>query len=305
MSRTRGWTFTINNWQQHEPESREYLQRIECEYLVAQFERAPTTGMYIVYNLYDFKSKFIGNRHIQGYVYFNNPRTFGGVQRILRLIDGSYPHIEAARGTPAQNRTYCTKEETRDPEQDPAIVERGSMPAQGQRNDISRFVELARGNSAILDVLEECPNEFVKYHRAFDRIRQSIFRPRSTKTIVKWYWGPTGCGKSRAARVEGGENVYWKSPSTKWWCGYQQDDTVIVDDYRADFCKFSELLRLFDEYPLLIETKGGTIHFNSRVIIITCPKPPLEVWAQRTEEDLEQLGRRIEEVREFNVRHEN
>lgn len=46
MSRTRGWTFTINNWQQHEPECREYLQRIECEYLVAQFERAPTTGMF-------------------------------------------------------------------------------------------------------------------------------------------------------------------------------------------------------------------------------------------------------------------
>lgn len=247
----------------------------------------------------------LGNRHVQGYVYFNNPRTFGGVQRILRLIDGSYPHIEAARGTPAQNRAYCTKEETRDSEQDPATIERGSMPAQGQRNDISRFVELARSNTTVLNVLEECPQEFVKYHRAFDRIRQSLFRPRSTKTIVRWYWGPTGCGKSRAARLEAGENVYWKSPSTKWWCGYQQDDTVIIDDYRADFCKFSELLRLFDEYPLLIETKGGTIHFNSRVIIVTCPKPPMDVWAQRTEEDLNQLARRIEEVREFNVPHEN
>jgi len=290
MSRSRSWLFVINNWQDHEPNVSDFLSGIECEYMCYQFEVAPTTG----------------TRHVQGFVYFTNAVTLGGMRRRLRLQDGSYPHFEIARGTASQNRAYCSKEETRDPNSptdNGGFCERGSLPQQGQRTDIGRFVELARSGATIPDVLEECPQEFVKYHRAFDRIRAICYGPRRNKTIVKWFWGPTGCGKSHAARDEAGDDGYWKSPSTKWWDGYVQNDVVVIDDYRPDFCKFSELLRLFDEYPLMVESKGGYIHFNSKIIVVTCPKPPDVIWSQRTEEDMSQLMRRIEEVKEFNIRN--
>ena len=87
----------------------------------------------------------------------------------------------------------------------------------------------------------------------------------------------------------------------KWWDGYTQPPCVIIDDYRPRLCPFNELLRLLDRYPVRVEYKGGSIHFNSQTIILTTPKSPRETWASRTEEDIAQLIRRIDEVRNFDL----
>jgi hypothetical protein len=76
---------------------------------------------------------------------------------------------------------------------------------------------------------------------------------------------------------------------------------VIIDDYRCSFCQFNELLRLLDRYPYQAQIKGGTVELIAPNIYITAPKAPAEMWATRTEEDLQQLLRRIDHVREFKV----
>lgn len=120
-------------------------------------------------------------------------------------------------------------------------------------------------------------------------------KKRNFKTEVFWYHGATGGGKSRRANEEN-PGAYWKNPTNKWWCGYQQEDCVIIDDYRRDFCTFADLLRLFDFNPLKIETKHGTTEFCSRKIVITSPRDPRNTWAGRTTEELNQLLRRIEHI---------
>ena len=49
-----------------------------------------------------------GTEHIQAYISFENAVAFTTVKTIFQGA-----HIEAARGSPEENRTYCTKEETR------------------------------------------------------------------------------------------------------------------------------------------------------------------------------------------------
>lgn len=115
---------------------------------------------------------------------------------------------------------------------------------------------------------------------------------------MHWFYGSTGTGKTRSA-YEISPLAYFKSPTNHWWDGYEGQETVIIDDYRVDFCKFSQLLRLFDRYPLSVEVKGGTVEFLAKDIYITTPKSPQDTWASRTEEDLAQLMRRIEDVRCF------
>jgi len=56
-------------------------------------------------------------------------------------------------------------------------------------------------------------------------------------------------------------------------------------------------LRLFDEYPLQLEVKGGTVNFAAKKIFVTSPHPPTVMWSTR--EDLVQLTRRITEVRQI------
>jgi len=74
----------------------EYRAEIESlphlRHAVWQVERAPTTG----------------RLHIQAYAEFRSPVRPHAIQR---LLPGA--HVEESKGSYAQNKAYCTKEETR------------------------------------------------------------------------------------------------------------------------------------------------------------------------------------------------
>lgn len=71
------------------------------------------------------------------------------------------------------------------------------------------------------------------------------------------YWGPTGVGKSRRAWEESGDQTYSKDPRTKFWCGYDGQRHVIIDEFRGSI-DISHILRWLDRYPVRVETKGGS-----------------------------------------------
>lgn len=273
MSQFRAACFTLNNPLDSEIENLKKNAE-QFRYLVFQLERGNAEG----------------TLHLQGYIYSAKPKRLGGWKSVI----GQRAHIEPARGSPSQNREYCTKEDTRVD----GPWEFGSMPNPGSRTDIAGAIETAKEGASLEEIIERHPEEFVKYHKGLMAARL-LFQPRRNwKTEVFWFYGETGTGKSRQA-YEAYPDAYTKMPSCKWWDGYDGQDTVIVDDYRRDLCTFSELLRLFDRYPMQIETKGGTQQFLAKRIIITTPKSPRDTWAGRTEEDLQQLLRRIEHVQYF------
>jgi len=120
---------------------------------------------------------------------------------------------------------------------------------------------------------------------------------------VKWFWGPTGAGKSRAAS-ELMPEAYYKDGGTKWWDNYSGESDVIIDDFR--FCAsdrdvtFSYILRLTDRYPFQVQTKGGYCEFSAKRIIFTSPMSPEDAFRD-VSESIAQLMRRITEVRFFDA----
>lgn len=90
---------------------------------------------------------------------------------------------------------------------------------------------------------------------------------------VHVFWGDTGTGKSRRAWDEAGLSAYPKSPSTKFWDGYQDQGNVVIDEFRGDI-GISHLLRWLDRYPVLVETKGSGVVLSARTIWITSNLPP-------------------------------
>lgn len=281
--RCRNWCFTINNWVSADVDR---LRGLECEYLYCQPEIGES-----------------GTRHLQGFVQFTNPRALGGCVRLFQRVDGTRAtHFEPMRGTIEQAIAYCQKEETRDTS-DPEFLflERGTRPVgQGKRTDLDSLTILLREGKRGRELFESAPVEFIKFPRGIAAAVQCLEPPRDFKTDVYWYYGSTGTGKSRAASVAC-PDAYWKAPSDYWWDGYEGHADVIIDDYRCDFCKFSELLRLFDRYPLRLPVKGSTVQFRAKRIFVTAPKSPEEMWRNRCEEDLNQLIRRITEIKFFNL----
>lgn len=84
--KSRAWCFTINNDQDSDLDN--ILNLTSFKYLCFGFE----VGMK-------------ETPHIQGYVYFNNGRYRHAVSKILPRA-----YLDVAKGTPQQNRKYCSKD---------------------------------------------------------------------------------------------------------------------------------------------------------------------------------------------------
>lgn len=267
MSRSRAWCFTLNNYTDADES---LLQQVECDYIVFGRE----TG----------EEKEVP--HLQGYIYFKNPKRLGGLKKLH-----SRAHWETAKGTAEQNFTYCTKQGD--------FYERGSKPQQGKRNDLAEIREIIKAGGGMEQVIEKASN--YQALRAGELLLKYQKAPHRPEREIYWYYGPTGSGKTRAATQEAEtRGSYWISgKSLKWWDGYDGEKQVIIDDFRADFCTFHELLRLFDIYPMRVEFKGGSRPLMATAIWVTCPYPPTAVWKNKTEEDLEQLTRRIHTIKPF------
>ena len=275
MAKPRSICFTLNNYT---PLELDHIKNGVFKYIIFQEE----TGAE-------------GTPHLQGYAQLPGSTVFSTWKRLI----GDRAHIEAAKGSAESNIDYCSKQSDRIG--GTVVFERGSRPVQGERNDLRVICNAAMDPTVtISDIIAlDCAN-FLKYHKGVMAIKQTLYPRRNFKTEVFWFHGSTGTGKSHKAREVAGPNSYWKQNSP-WWCGYDPlfDSTVVIDEYRCDFSKFSFLLQLFDEYPLQVQVKGAQLQFSARRIIVTSPKSPAETWSTRTPECIQQLLRRIAVVCEF------
>ncbi len=92
MSRYRCWVFTLNNHSEEEVEQLHIIFSDLCKDFAAQEEIGKLTG----------------TPHIQGFLYFNNAKSYTAVQHLIPRA-----HIEVAKKIIAAKR-YCLKSDTRD-----------------------------------------------------------------------------------------------------------------------------------------------------------------------------------------------
>jgi len=277
------YVFTMNNYNDNIINSIKEFAECECVYLVYQYERGES-----------------GTPHLQGYFRFKSRRSFKAIRDLVVAKGLRGIHLELRRGTIEQAIEYCTRESKRDTAAFAEIVEFGVRPVgAGSRTDIRSVLELVKQNKSIRQIIDEHPEAYFRYAKGIDRAKFVYQNARDFKTEIRWYYGGTGTGKSRLAFEEAGATAYWKAGGTKWWDGYEGQEFVIIDDYRCDLCPFHVLLRLFDRYPCSVEGKGCSMQFNSKVIIVTAPHKPENMWKNRSTEDINQLLRRIETIRLF------
>ena len=262
------------------------------------FESEDGWGSFTKYRMYGKEVGASGTPHLQIYFELKSVHTVAGLQKKIRAAQGAIPSRYAlfvCKGTARQNIDYCSKGGD--------IWSAGVEPkGQGKRSDLDSVASMIMDEGASLQqVARAHPSSFIKYANGFSKLISLVRHvPRSSRTHGLWCFGPTGSGKSRFAHGISPHSSYVKDPSTKWWCGYEQEDTVIVDDYRSNAgLSFSDLLRVADYHPLPIEMKGSHGQFNSKRVVITTPLSIDDTFKHldwMSEGSLDQLKRRFVEL---------
>lgn len=241
MSRSRAWCVT--SYDENAPDFKTLIPKLK--YFIIGDEVCPTTGRH----------------HWQCYFYSANPIRF---ETLKAKLPGA--HLAPAKGTPQQNKDYCSKESVHD--------EYGELPAQGKRTDIGEFLAVAlSGKRLDASVISDFPEQFAKYHRAYDRALLAVHEEKKEHSAIEVLVliGPSGSGKTKRA-YEIDPDLF-QVTDFNWWDGYAGQRTVLFDDFYGD-CKYGMLLRLLDRYQFRLPIKGGFTWKRWSTVIITSNDHP-------------------------------
>lgn len=246
-------------------ELHEYFRNM-CEYFMFQLERGDG-----------------GFEHYQCFLYCRHKKRLTTWGNLFRTFMGVRPHVESVRGTNAQAKDYCSKEESR--------VE---GPWSGGDDSVLRVVQGSRSDlqvaaQAILDgddsVLENDPSLYLRYSSGVQRLLavrrrrrflQDQLCPQNVLRIV--FTGSAGTGKSRTALSwcrELQECWGWRtyqpltSPSnTLLFDDYDGEEILYVDDFMNGL-SYHNFLNVFDEYPRPLPARYAGTYKAWKVVIMT------------------------------------
>jgi len=235
----RAFCFTLNNYKD---EHIFFLENLSCQYICFGKEVAPTTN----------------TPHLQGYVYFVNPRSHASVKRLAPW------YISPSYGSTIANVDYCGKEG--------AFYERGEKPSDpgasgiaeiDRWNQARKSAEAGEFNAVPSDIYIRCYNTIHRMHKPpVEDLPESPF-------YGMWIYGPPRTGKSHYVRTQF-TPLYLKDLN-KWWDGYENEPYVLIDEMNPEAAKYlvTFLKKWIDRWRFSAEYKGGTSIIRPKFILIT------------------------------------
>lgn len=277
MAQARHWCFTLNN-----PDG-----LLDCE-------QAPKSLHYCVYQEEIGEN---GTNHFQGYLQFNRPVRLAAIKR---WISGA--HLSVANGTPEQNITYCTKEDTRIGE---SYIWGEPTYSQGERSDIKALKRYIDEGHNLREISDSYFREYLKFNRGIKEYMLLHFKPTRKRCDLHIYFGPTGTGKSNLALEEASKvddcPLTLAAPNSEknpvlWFDGYYGQRAIIIDDFESWWMSPAQFKRMVNSITSTVNVKGAIVPLTPDLVIITSNFDPATWYAMQ---HWDAISRRITLLREF------
>lgn len=118
--------------------------------------------------------------HWQGYVALKSRKSMSTVKS---LLGSRSAHLEVAKGSAGDNRTYCSKQDTAVPD---TFREFGELPrGKGERTELKAVVE-ALEEDPDLDLYDRFPDEYAKFPRFCDGARRRAREKKAAPPVLEY-----------------------------------------------------------------------------------------------------------------------
>lgn len=254
-SRAKRWCFTLNNWTQPEYD--------------ALSVASSDASARVVYLIFGKETGESGTPHLQGYVEFQAAVRFTTVKNRLGL---QRAHLQVARGSPQQNRDYCSK--------DGDYEEFGSFePAQqGRRSDLEGFYEWAdtfaeeKGRPPTTpEIAKEHPTIITRYRNIREivqlRVGRRLFHPDPEPRAWQQSLADKlneGASDRKIIFVVDPDGNSGKSWFCRWWYDQHPDCTQLMSIGRAQDIAHS--VKVQTQYFLFDIPRGGLQFLQKQVL---------------------------------------
>lgn len=268
----KSWVFTINNPSADEID---IIKAIPVKRMCAGMETGES-----------------GTEHIQGAVVFNRTHRLNAVRQML----GGRAHVEKMRGTWEQ-QDYCLK--------DGNIIRVEDNSQQGERTDLHMWVNDMKSGKSFEDLLDKHTSCMIRYGRFHEKYTARLLKDqtknfRNVKVTV--LWGPGGTGKTKRVLYnnDGSRKDVFKAPyDFKWWCNYDGEKSILLDEFKGAKCSFEYWKELVDGHQLKLPVKGSHTYANWEHVYITSNYHPDDWWMHVDLESNSEFARRITEIIEM------
>lgn len=264
MAQGKTWELTLNNYEEADIEC---LDRWEVRRIIVSKEVEDE-----------------GTPHLQGKITFTRNYRLAALKKLHPRV-----HWELSRATDEWNYVMKSGSEV--------VIDKNNRK-QGARSDLEAVHESIKKAKTMRQVANDHPVEFMKYPNGIAKLHAFNEERRTKKPAVTWLYGDTSTGKTSSVFKRHPDIEIWTAPSDfKFWNGYEQQEVILIDDFREERLAFDELLRVLDAYPMTVNVKNGHRELNSPFIYITSIVEPRHVYTKlKASEPIEQLMRRIDNI---------
>lgn len=277
MARHYRYSFTLNNYNDEDIQS---INDWDCRFLIYGKEVAAS-----------------GTPHLQGYVEFFNNKSLSALKKYHKGA-----HFEVSKGNAEQNIKYCSKGEQSHDEfslegsegpnfgKNAEVFQKGTPSmSQKRKGEASQDIwadiygRLKRGK--LESIADDYPGIYLTQYNNLLAHQNRLFK-RPVDRIEPdnmWIFGKTGDGKSTYAQTNF-PDAYIKNGTTKWWDGYSNEDTVILDDVgMRSYALVDDFKQWTGNVSCRVEMKGSSMLIRPKKVIVTSNYMPWQIWSEPNE----------------------
>lgn len=218
--------------------------------------------------------------HIQGSFWSEKERRFN---TLATMVKGTRFHIQRCKGSPTQNRAYCSKEHSIDPTVDFwefGVMPKDIAPLKGRTGAMKRAIDVIDKGGRLRDcdptAVIMFGNGLTRY-MSLKKLKPADVNSFEQRVTVEFWHGLAATHKTTTCHLENDwDDTYFLPKGGTYWDGYDGQRTIVIDDFhgRGSRMDLDWLLTICDQWPFWTNIKhGGAWVQAKKVILISNTKP--------------------------------